>query len=184
MILLSPRPGLGGSTGQVLPGAPCLAFETWVYTAAQAHGTGSAITKPATSISDHFQLLPPATVAAFGLGAESLRTVPRIHASSVRFCRRRLSRDGRARPHAGERAKAGGPEQGHPGPQTLRVGSIETPSILAGAILRLQRIHIPQGQGEDPVHAPKSGRPRPCTRGRRVAMVELSPLRNGRGLHR
>ena len=88
---------------------------------------------------------------------------------------------------AGQRTEKCSLVEGNTSLETLRRRSAEPAAVLAGSLLRFQRIHECKTSREVEIHAPQSRRTRLGRRTGRVGMVQLPALLNGRdrnGAHR
>src|ERR1039458_1806454 len=128
----------------------------------------------------HLQLLSKA--AGRGRSLHDLRARARKRAPAIRICRCRLCSDARACSFARGRARGVVPGNRASNPETANFKETEAgrgDSVLTAAILRLQRAQRVEARGKAAIHAPQPGQARSCGQAGRLAMVQLSALRNG-----
>jgi hypothetical protein len=100
------------------------------------------------------QLLSAATASVHGRGVQSIRVRIGTHPSAARACGEGICRDARARASAGERTSRGIAGRSYQGSQAFRGASPERAPILAGAVIRLQRVGGGEGDREAEIHSP------------------------------
>lgn len=159
---------------------PSPIFDDSSMLTANAHGTPPLPADRRSTLPD-VQLLSPVATPRHGGSARSVRVGARTHAAAIRVCCEGLCRNAGARASAGERTAPRVARVGTQGAQAFRDVAQERTAILAGALLRLQCVDRGKGDREAEVYSPQSCETGTRDDARRLAVVELSALRDGRG---
>jgi hypothetical protein len=133
--------------------------------------------RPATL--PHFQLLQATAKLRNRSVPDYVRDFSRTGTTTLRTLRVRLCRDARAHPHAGKRTRAGLTVATYAVAEAVGrsdIGPTSSRPVLAGSILRFQRMERAQVCGEAPLHSPESGNPRISCAFRRLALEQLPSL--------